>query len=182
MNRRLILALPLLLGAGCGIDVGYNFDSDANFSEYKTYRWVELKGAQKPDQITDGQLRQVVDEELAKKGLRKVDTEDADLYVGYQISIDSEKQFTSYDTGWGYGPGWRWGGYGMGSTMRTGQTSTINIGTAVVDMYDRKAKKLVWRGQATKTLDPKKAPEKRMADYRAGAAKLFANYPPDVKK
>ena len=58
--------------------------------------------------------------------------------------------------GWGYGA--RWGG---GMTTSTATTSTINIGTLVLDMYDPAAKQLVWRGTASKTLDAKAKPDKR---------------------
>ena len=46
-----------------------------------------------------------VNAELAIKGLTMTDSDSADLYIGYQTAIGTEKQFTSYNTGWGYGPG-----------------------------------------------------------------------------
>jgi hypothetical protein len=49
-------------------------------------------------------------------------------------------------------------------------------------MYDPAAKKLVWRGTASKTLDPKAKPEKREKNLRKGVAKLLKNYPPPPKK
>jgi hypothetical protein len=42
----------------------------------------------------------------------------------------------------------------MGWGMQTMTTSTVNIGTLVIDLYDPARKMLVWRGQGTKTLDP----------------------------
>jgi hypothetical protein len=174
--------LLFLLGTAFGQDVRYNFDKDTDFSKYKTYRWVSIKDAQKLDDITDRQVKDAIDAELAKKGLSKVDTENADLYVGYQTAIGTEKQFTSYNTDWGYGPGWGGGWYGGGTGMTTGQTSTIYVGTLALDMYDASKKELVWRGMATKTLDPKAKPEKREKNLNKAVAKLLKKYPPEQKK
>jgi hypothetical protein len=174
--------LLFLLGTAFGQDVRYNFDKNTDFSKYKTYRWVSIKDAQKLDDITDRQVKDAIDAELAKKGLSKVDTENADLYVGYQTAIGTEKQFTSYNTDWGYGPGWGGGWYGGGTGMTTGQTSTIYVGTLALDMYDASKKELVWRGMATKTLDPKAKPEKREKNLNKAIAKLLKKYPPEQKK
>ena len=116
-------------------DVRYNFDKQANFAPFKTYRWVALKGAAPISDLMDRQVKAAVDVELSKKGLTRPTGETADLFVGYQAAVDSEKQYTSYDTGWGYGPGWGGGWYGGGSSMTTGQTSTIYVGQVALDMY-----------------------------------------------
>jgi hypothetical protein len=85
-----------------------------------------------------------------------------------------------YDSGWGYGAGWRYG-YGGGGGFSTSTTETIPIGQIDLDMYDPVTKQLVWRGSATKTLDPKAKPEKRMKNLSKAAAKLLKNYPPPKK-
>jgi hypothetical protein len=177
-----IASLALFSLCATAQDVRYNFAANADFTKYRTYRWVEIKGAEKPDQLTDQQIKTAFDEEFLKKGLAKTDSENADLLVGYQVTIGTEKQITMYDTGWGYGPGWGGGWYGGGGGgMTTGQTSTIAIGQIDLDMYDATQKSLVWRGTATKTLDPKAKPDKRTKNLRKGVAKLLKNYPPVSK-
>ncbi len=156
-------------------DTRYNFDAQADFSKFKTYKWVEMKGAQRPDDLTDRQIREAIDAELAKKGLSKTDSDSADLFVGYQTAVNTEKEVTSFDSGWGYGPGWRYGG---SPGISTATTSTLYIGSLAVDMYNPAKKQLVWRGTATKTLDPKAKPEKRQKNLAKAMTKLFKNYPP----
>ena len=58
----------------------------------------------------------------------------------------------------GDGGPWGWGGGlgGFNSGTVTGQTSTIPVGTLLVDLYDPARKQLVWRGDGTKTIDLKK--------------------------
>ena len=166
-----------------GQDVRYNFDKGTDFSKFKTYRWVELKDANKPDDLTDKQIKAAVDAQLAQKGLTKTDGDNADLYVAYQTAIGTEKQFTSYNMGgWGYGPGWYGGGwYSRGGGMTTGSTSTIYSGQLVVDMYNPQGHDLIWRGVVSKTLDPKAKPEKREKNMNKALTKLFKNYPPKPK-
>lgn len=177
----------LLLAVGAaGQDVRYNFDKTTDFSKYKTYKWVPIKDAQTLSDLVDKQIKSALDAELAKKGLTKVDTDDANLYIGYQAAVGTEKQFTSYNTGWGYGPGWYGGGWyrggGMTSSTTYGSTSTIYIGQLAIDMYDPAAKDLVWRGTASKTIDPKAKPEKQEKNLAKAVAKLLKNYPPPLKK
>ncbi len=163
-------------------DVRYNFDKGTDFSKFKTYKWVAIKGATPVDDIMDKQIKEGIDAQLATKGLSKVEGDDANLFIGYQAAIGTEKQFTSFDSGWGYGPGWYGRGwYGGGGGTTTGQTSTIYNGQLAVDMYDSTAHDLVWRGVVSKTLDPKAKPEKRQKNLTKALTKLFKNYPPQAK-
>ena len=185
--KKLSLMVLVLLALGAtsvtAQDVRYNFAKDANFSNYKTYKWVDIKGSDKVNQMAEQQIKAALDEELATKGLTKTDSDDADLYIGYQAAVGTEKQFNSYSTGWGAGPGWGggwYGGYG-GMTTTTGSTSTIYTGQLALDMYDSKNKNLVWRGVASKTIDPNAKPDKQEKNLKKAVDKLLKNYPPPVK-
>jgi hypothetical protein len=183
---QVILPLSLAAMSCLAQDVRYNFDGNTNFSTYKTYKWVEIKNGAILDNLRDQQVRSAIDAELAKKGLSKAEGK-ADLYVAYQAAINQEKQFTSFSSGmggpgWGYGAGW--GGYGGGfdSSMTTGSTSTIHVGSLGLDIYDSGKEKLIWRGQASKTLDAKAKPDKQQKNLQKAVAKLLKNYPPPPRK
>ena len=148
-------------------DVTTNSMPGADFSKYRTYKWVPIEGAVQPNQIVDAQIKQSVDAQLATKGLTKTDGEKADLLVGYQISVEQEKQWNAYSTG-----GMRWGG-GMASA----QQSTISIGTLVLDMYDPVGKQLVWTGRVSKTLDPSANQGKKQKNLDKAMQKLLKNFP-----
>src|SRR5258708_7333055 len=160
---RIVFPLVALAAAGFAQDVRYNFDKNSTFEKFHTYKWVEIKGSAPIDQLTGQQLRGAFEAELAKKGLVKAPGEDADLWIGLQVTLGQEKEFSSYSTDFGYGAGWGrgWYGGGMGSTMTTGQTSTIHIGELALDMYDPYTKQISWRGTATKNLQPKAQPRKK---------------------
>ena len=157
----LSIVMTLAASSAVGQDVRYNFDKNSDFSKFKTYRWVTLKDAAKPNDLAAKQIIAAVDAELATKGLSRVDGDNADLYIGYQAGIDQEKEFTSFSSDWGYGRGWYGGGWygGVGGVSTTyGQTSTIYVGQLALDMYDPANHDLVWRGVISKTLDPENYP------------------------
>jgi hypothetical protein len=187
MKKIAVLALGMsILGATSTLaqDVRYDFDKDKDFSKYKTYKWVPIKGADQPDDLTAKQVTAAIDTELASKGLTKTDADTADVYIGYQTAIGTEKQYTSYSSDWGYGSGWGrgWYGGGMGSSTTYGSTSTVYVGQLDVSIYDPAQKQLVWRGVATKTLDPKAKPEKKQKNITKAVQKLLKNFPPQPKK
>jgi len=150
-------------------DVRTNAMPGTDFSKYHTYKWVAIQGASHPNQIVDAEIKQSVDAQLAAKGLTKTDSDKVDLYVGYQTAVDQQKQWNGY----GEGGGWRWGG-----GMATATSSTINVGTLVVDLYDPSSKQLVWSGTATKTIDPSSNQKKNENNLNKAMAKLFKSYPP----
>lgn len=174
-RKFLWLALfPLLLFTGARLtaqDVRYNFMPGTDFSKYHTYKWVTIEGASYPNQILDAEIKDAVDSQLAAKGLTKTDNDKADLYVGYQIAVNQQQQWNAY----GMGGGLRWGG------MASATSSTINIGTLVLDMYDPSTKQLVWTGNATKTIDPSSNQEKNQKNLNKAMQKLLKNYPPKQK-
>jgi hypothetical protein len=63
----------------------------------------------------------------------------------------------------------------------TATTSTINIGTINLDLYDVATKKQIWRGEATKTLGSGKDPRKVEKNLNKAMAKLLKKYPPPAK-
>jgi hypothetical protein len=190
MKKAVMLALALaVVGATSAYaqDIRFNFDKQADFAKFKTFKWVTIKGGKHVNDIADQQIRAAIESELAVKGLVRTDADSADLYIGYQAAVDTEKQMNTFDTGWGYGPGWHGGGWygygGGGMSSSTTTTSTIYVGSITVDMYQAATKSLVWRGMATKTLDAKAKPEKQQKNLQKAMNKLFKkNYPPPPPK
>jgi hypothetical protein len=164
--------LTVLLSFGAGLlaqDVTSNTMPGTDFSKYHTYKWVLIAGASHPNQIVDAEIKQSVNAQLQAKGLTLATGDKADVYVGYQTAVNQQRQWTGY----GMGGGWRWGG-GMASAT----SSTINIGTLVVDLYDPSTKQLVWTGSATNTLDPSSNQEKNEKNLNKAMTKLFKKFPP----
>jgi hypothetical protein len=178
LTKQVTFLAAFLFTAACayGQDVHYNYDRSANFAAYKTYQWVEIPGGAVGDPLIDQAIKQAAEEQLALRGLTRVEN-NADLYIGYQVAINLEKSIDLWSTGVGLGG---WGGWGDRSPH--GQTSTIPVGILLVDLYDAGKKQLVWRGDAVKTIDLKKDPDKNYKNLQKVMAKLFKNYPPRLSK
>ena len=154
-------------------DVRSNAMPGTDFSKYHTYKWVTIEGGSHPNQIVDAQIKEAVDAQLVTKGLTKTTDDKADLYIGYQTSVDQQKQWNAYGMGGG-----RWGGMGG---MATATSSTIDTGTLVLDMYDPSTKQLVWTGRASKTLGSSNNQEKKQKNLDKAMQKLLKNFPPKSK-
>jgi hypothetical protein len=167
-----VVAMGLVV-LGTGVvtaqDIKTNYMPGTDFSKYHTYKWVAINNTEQVDPIVTQQIRDAVDAQLTGKGMTKTDAETADMYVGIQTSIQQQQQWNAYGTG----GGWRFGG-GMASAT----SSTIQIGTLVVDFYDPATKQLVWRGVATKTLNPSKNAQTNLNRINQGVAKLLKTFPP----
>jgi hypothetical protein len=181
--KRILIFIPMLLllaGIAAAQDVRYNFDSTADFSKYKTYKWVEIKGSDK-DPMLDQQIRTTIEQALTTKGLTKTESDDANLFVGYQFAISTEKQINSFSSDFGYGPGWRGYRGGMGTTTTTATTSTLYIGALQLDFYDVSSKKPVFRAVGSKTIDQKAKPDKQQKNLAKAIQKMLKEYPPKPK-
>jgi hypothetical protein len=151
-----------------------DYDRAVDFSKYKTYAWKDVDTTQ--NALLENRIKSAVDSALAAKGLRKV-SDNPDLWVVAHPRLTKETQINTYNTGWGYGWGWGYGaGYAGGMT-----TSTVNeipVGNLVVDLVDANRKQMVWRGTASKTIDPSNSPEQKQKNIDEAVMKMFEPYPP----
>jgi hypothetical protein len=162
MKKITLFCLTVLLMMACrgfGQDVDYTVDNAADFSKFKTYKWVSEENPAAIDKLTDEQIKASVDAALAKKGLVKATGDTADLLIGYESKELISEEIPKFP------------GYGE-------KLPTIYHGDLAIDMYAPANRHLVWRGVATKTLDPNANAEKRQKNLDKAIAKLMKNYPP----
>ena len=62
--------------------------------------------------------------------------------------------------------------------MASATSSTIDVGSLVLDMYDPTTKQLVWTGTATKTLDTSGNQQKNQKNLDKSMEKLLKKFPP----
>ena len=165
--------LMVFLGSAFGQHIQTDFDHQANFSQYKTYSWQEVKAS---NSLWDDRIKEAVNAQLAAKGWTQVDN-GADVTIVAIKTTKTERTLqTFYD---GMGGGWRWRGMGgFGESTTTEQD--YKEGTLVIDMYDAKTKQLIWRSSAEETLSDKA--EKNEKDLDKGVARMFKSFPPRSSK
>lgn len=165
-----LLGISFLSGAvSLNAQVKTDYDHSANFQSYKTYSWLKV---QTGDSLWDSRLQQDVDAQLAEKGWSKVDSGGDVAVSAFRRTKNEETLQTFYD---GFGGGWRWRGFG-GMGMSTTNTVTTRVGNVVVDIFDAKSQKLLWRG--TDSDDLSSNADKNIKKLENDVRNMFKHFPP----
>jgi len=171
-------ATLVLLGASAlwGQKVNTGYDKTVDFSQFKTYAWIE-RHTPPTDPVLAALIVADIDSELGKKGLRRVES-NPDLLVSCYGGLGSKSAFAAEDPGYT-----ALGGAALpGTTMWGGSVSSAPVaqvveGTLVVDLADARQKRLVWRGTAKANVDYDK--RSKLFDQAGKAvAAIFNKYPP----
>lgn len=172
--------LPLLflfLLSSCNsVRVYSDFDSRADFTQYKTYAFHK-KGIDRVQisELDKKRILRAIDNELSKKGMTK--SENPDLLVNIFTKEREQVDVNQFNMGWGYGWGWGWNPYFWGgNTYATSSTQ----GTLYVDLIDAKKKELIWQGEGVGTLtENRREKEQQINEF---VAKILEQFPPSETK
>ena len=152
-----------------------DYDRSANFVQYKTYSWEQVKTK---DALDVDRVKSAVNAALAAKGWSQVDSGGDVSIIAVETTQEQQSLNTFYD---GFGGGWGWrrfGGGGFGEATTT--TETYTVGTLVVDLFDAKTKTLLWRGSSSDTLSNNS--DKNIKNLDKGVEKMFKQFPPNTEK
>jgi hypothetical protein len=168
MGMMLLFAGKLSAG-----DVKTDYDRNANFGQYKTYSWQQVKTK---NLLDVDRIKSSVNAALAAKGWTQVDSGGDVSVVAMEITRNQQTLNTFYD---GFGGGWRWRGFGgMGEATTTAET--YKVGTLIIDLFDAKTKELVWRGSSSDTLSNNSS--KNIKNMDKDVEKMFKNFSPGSSK
>jgi Domain of unknown function (DUF4136) len=171
----LMATMFLFAGRAAAQQVKTDYDRSANFAQYKTYSWEQVKTK---DALDIDRIKAAVNAALAAKGWTQVDSGGDVSIVAMEITRNQQTLNTFYD---GFGGGWGWrrfGGGGFGEATTT--TETYKVGTLVVDLFDTKTKQLIWRGASSDTLSDNS--NKNIKNLDKGVEKMFKQFPPSTLK
>jgi hypothetical protein len=153
-----------------------NYDRNVDFGRYKTYSWEKI---QTQDQLWADRIKAAVNSALAAKGWTNVESS-GDVSI---MAMEMRENHRTLDTYYGIyegGWGWRWGG-GFGKEEAPVTTEeTYKIGTLVVDLFDQKTKKLIWRGSVADTLTNKS--DQNVKNLDRNVLKLFNHLPAQTSR
>ena len=164
-------AVLLLTAIAFAEQVKTDYDRSADFAQYKTYSWENV---QTPDPLWVDRIKEAVNTALTAKGWTPVESGGDVSIVAMEMNQNHRTLNTYYD---GFGGGWRWGG---GMETATTTVDNYKVGTLVVDLFDAKTKKLLWRGSSSDTLSNKS--DKNIKNLDKGVEKMFDHFPPGEKK
>lgn len=157
----ILVPLALLAMPVAAQKVIVDYDRNADFTSYKTYAWLDTDetSLEKSDPLMHTRIRNEIELRMSdgEMGLKRVEA-DPDVVITYHTSGTEEVRLTTtsmggygYGGGWGYSPYWGRGGYGYGGYGGGVSTTTAHVyveGSLVVDIYDARTKKALWRGTA----------------------------------
>jgi hypothetical protein len=172
---RLFLLICILSLSGQAQKIKVEYDKNLDFSKFKTFAWGRHDAVSRP--ILALAVAGAIEEELTKRGLRKVES-NPDVFIQMYGSVDSEMSISYSDplySGMGGIPSFD-SGFVMWGYMPGGTTAvTVHKGQLVVDVINASQKKLAWRGMATEKLSDKK--EKLVKQVNTAVEKMFQQYP-----
>jgi Domain of unknown function (DUF4136) len=174
----LIGTMILFASTSSAQQVKTDYDRNANFAQYKTYSWEQVKTK---DPLDVDRIKGDVNAVLAAKGWTQVASGGDVSIIALQMTQNQQTLNTFYD---GFGGGWGWRGFGRGGFGGFGDatttTDTYTVGTLVVDLFDTKTKQLLWRGSASDTLSNNSNTNIKNLDK--GVEKMFKQFPPGSSK
>ena len=165
----LILVSP---GVSFAQHVKTDYDHSANFGQYKTYSWQKV---QTKDPLLVDRIKDAVNSALGGKGWTLVPS-GGDVEVFAMETTQNQQTLDTFYNGFGGGRRWGWGGFGDATTT----VETYKVGTLVVDLFDGKTAKLIWRGSSSDTLSDKA--DKNTKNLDKGVNKMFQHFPPTPSK
>ena len=167
MKRLAIASATAMLLAACAStpDVQTDFDSAAQFSRYRTYAW-EPTPPQFDNPLMQQRITASIEAKLGAMGWTPAPAPNADVVVAAHVVTREQLSIDSFGGGWVGGP---LGGNG------SARVRSYTVGTLVVDMFDARSKRAIWRGTASGAIP--KTSDKATARTQEAIDRMFAGFP-----
>ena len=173
MKRPILILFGLLIvGAALLIaaDVKTDYSHSTDFGQFHTYSWMNVKAG---NSLWMDRIKRDVDAQLATKGWTAVPSGGDAAVSAFGSTREQPTLQTYYD---GFGGGWFWRG---GPDFATTTVENTPVGTLVVDIFDARDKKLIWRGTASNVLSDH--PEKNEKKLEDSVQDMFKHFPPPAR-
>ena len=175
MNFKMtIFPLVILLGSlVTAQDVNTDYDRNFNFAQIHTF--ATKIGTSWGNPLSEQRAKDAVSKALVQRGWQPADETTADALVVIHGATQNKQSLNTFYSGGAYA-GYGWGGWGGGTATTT--VSEYRVGTLVVDIFDAKSKKVIFRGVGQDEISDK--PEKNEKKLQKGVEKMFKKFPPQT--
>ncbi|MCG9791283.1 DUF4136 domain-containing protein [Flavobacterium algicola] len=174
--KLLPLFLILILTSCTSVRVNADYDSQVDFTQFKTYAFHK-NGVDKVQvsELDKRRILRAIDDEMTKKGYTKSDN--PDMLINILTKERERLNVNQFNAGWGYGWGWRNPMFMMGGNSFVNATTE---GTLYIDLIDAKKKELIWEGEGIGSLTENRSrKEEQINEF---VAKIIAQFPPTQDK
>ncbi len=186
MNIKTVLPLLAALAvlSGCGTTkTTSERDRDFDFSRVQTYQWIDgpAEILDEADTYINEDIRQALDTELARRGLRPA--MEADMQVAYYVKLKEGHEYTSPathdDRDFSGGFVYRRESKSWSYDEREPDLNVyaIEIGTLTMLVYDAETGKRIWKGTLKTEIDRSQPKDNQQTRIRTAAEKLMARFP-----
>ena len=173
--RVILVSLLMLALAGCASNVVTDYDSGVVFGNYASWAFAPRGEGQSFTSLDGGRIESAIERELNRKSMRKVEQNEADLLVAWQIVEEERLERTGVGLGFGFGSGNF--GWGLSSAPPIRE---IEEGKLVVELVDTDTDRVVWRAASRRYLNENQSSESRRELIDEIVAAMFEKYPPGV--
>ena len=169
--RYLFIALTLLFFNACStLSTSVDYDTHYNFKTIQTFAVVH-KAKEGENTLTNERIESAIKNTLKVKGLKETNAQNADLVFLYHTNVQNKTDvYTDYQMV-GYG---RYGGM----VVSTPRTYNYDEGKLIIDAYNPKTNKTVYRAVAVDELPEKETPQEREKYINKVITKTLENFPP----
>jgi len=155
--------------------VTIDYDHSVNFAKFKSYTW---SGVHATDPSVEGRITIAVDRDMSGRFFHQ-QTKNGDVTIAVVEATRDKQEYADFyaklnDITWQRG----WGSGGFLDTATTPQD--VPLDTLVMDMYDTKTQKLIWRGVVTEPVAKSQDKNDQIMDRAVNL--LFAKFPPKFVK
>ncbi len=159
---------------GCAsVTVQYDYDTEANFSNLKTYDWMPILARADMNRLIIKRIKNAVNMKMEGKGFRAT-KDNPDLLIAMHVGKEIELSVTNHS--YHHRPYRRGPWYGGGGGI---SVNKIEKGALVIDFVDTKTNGLIWQGVAKATVKRDQSREKQDKRINEAVTKLFKHFPPN---
>ena len=159
------------LNCSPSLTVKDDYDPEIQFDRIYTWYWLKDSPTQlavaEADQATrevDSMVRRVIEDEMMKKGLTRVET-NPDIEVTYHIGLTGEYGSINWDRNYL-------------EQVKNAEVYKSSGGVIIVDVIDARTDRLIWRGTGTGAVNVDPTPEMVQKNVTRAIKKIMDKFPP----
>jgi hypothetical protein len=180
MKKCVFLFLSLILLTSCStVNVVVDYDSQADFNQYKTFAFYK-SGIDKANvsDIDKKRILRAIEGELLAKGFKKSDKPDilVSIFTKSREKVNVNLNNNNFVDFYGFGRNPYMYGYNNGVNI-----SQYAEGTLFIDFIDKQKKELVWQGIGTGALRNLNR-EKKEIRIKEFVKEIISKFPPEQEK
>jgi hypothetical protein len=154
--------------------VTIDYDHTVNFLKFRTYAWAKIQAT---DPSVEDRITIALNRNMAGRYMTE-ESKGADITITAVEATQDKQEFATFYSGVVDYPWQRPWGSGFLDSQATLQD--IPLDTLVIDMYDTKSHKLLWRGTVTEPVAGSQDKNDQKIDK--AVTLLIGKYPPKFKK